>query len=175
MGVWRRFGVGVNSLAQLSMALQTASTKPRAFSSMAQRLAAWSRYAPMAVAAGQLVWGDVVTYQSTIARISEEERASGGSPLLPVVYDAITREGWARRALQRDPELDIAKEVAKIDTETLQLARSRLDLVAERRTFGQSGLSSASSSLLQSNADSARRALLRHRRSRRGLKLQRES
>jgi len=49
--------------------------------------------------------------------------------MLAVIYDALLREGWARRALQKDPELDIPREVAKIDEQTLLLARTRLEQV----------------------------------------------
>ena len=46
-----------------------------------------------------------------------------------VAYDSFVRAAWARRALQKDPELDIAKEAGTLNKDMVSLAQARLQAV----------------------------------------------
>ena len=102
-----------------------------------------------------------------VFRLAEEERLIGGTPLLTVVYDALQRESWARRALQRDPELSIPSETKKLDEQVLLAARTRQGLIypargSEKSSFGggmakgrTGGAGDPDAAALRDQADSA--------------------
>ena len=129
----------VGNLAALGAALKSAMAAPRFFRSLPQWAATFLRYAPVVVAAEQFTWPTVLAHQSVVFRLAEEERVSGGSVLLAVLYDAIIRQQWANRALQCDPELNIPAAAQKLEKQVLMMARCRLDILLGSGSAG-SGL-----------------------------------
>ncbi|CAK0791838.1 unnamed protein product, partial [Prorocentrum cordatum] len=119
-----------SSISQLGAALRAATASPRCFRSIAQWSAAYLRYVPVAVAVGQLTWATALTHHATIVRLAEESRVTDGDSVLAVLYDQLQRQHWAKRAAQRDPELDIPKEAAAVNEQTVLAARTRLDLIS---------------------------------------------
>ena len=116
----------------------------------------FARYAPLAVALGQMSWATVMAHISTVSRMAEEERGAKRPQVLAFLYEAMQRESWARRALQRDSTLNIQAEAAKTDRSVLEAARIRLELVAPSQGMSSGppsdGLVAAESALARSTA-----------------------
>ena len=114
------------SLQALSSALQSAVAEPRALRSMTQWSSIYWRYAPMAVAVGQLSWSSAIAYHATIMRLAEMERLAKTQGWVAIQYDAALRKSWTRRIQQGDPDLDVPKECCKINDEALGAVRVQL-------------------------------------------------
>ena len=72
---------------------------PRAHRTIQQWACSFLRYAPIAVGSEQMTWGTALAHMSTVFHVSENAKQTRESQLLGVVYDALVREAWARRAL----------------------------------------------------------------------------
>ena len=128
-----------SSLQVLSTALQSAVAEPRTLRGMAQWAAVYLRYAPMAVAVGQLTWASALAHMASIMKLGEQERLAKTQGFVAIRYDAALRKSWARRILQGDPDLDIPKECSRINDEVLDAVRVQLGASTA------SGLTSSSS------------------------------
>ena len=117
------------TLGQLGSALKAATQAPRFFRSIPQWAGAFIKYAGVAVSVGQLSWASVLGHLNTVMRMAEEERVLGMSPYLAILYEDMLRKQFSIRAEQKDPELDIPKEVLKPDKQVLLAAQARLDVV----------------------------------------------
>ena len=109
----------------------------------------------MAVALGQLSWADIMCHMSIVFRMAEEERAMQGRQAVAVVYDHMVRHSWAQRALQGDPGLQLSKEVAKIDDQVMQAARTRLELLVRQGVVQEKELATTSRAVSEAAAESA--------------------
>ena len=137
------------SLQALSSALQAAVAEPRSLRSPQQWSSVFWRYAPMAVAMGQLSWSSVIAYHATIMQLWEQERLARSTGFIPVLYDVALRKSWTRRCQQNDPHLDIPADCAKINKEVLETVRCQVAVAASCSTLAlpASRISSSSSSL----------------------------
>ena len=120
-------------MAALGAALEGMSGNPRFFRSLDQWVAAWWRYAVPAICLGHLTWPAVLGHVNTIMRLAEECKTEGGgaSTYLPVLHDDLLRRNLAKRAEQRDPDLDIELTMQKPDKAVLEAARTRLSSVMQ--------------------------------------------
>ena len=114
------------NITQLSAALKSLTSAPRCFRNITQWSIAFTRYAVAAIAVGQVTWPWYVMHQQMILRIATEE-----SPLVAILYDEISRKQWARRAAKGDKTLALMTETSAKSLSTLELARSRVKLVAK--------------------------------------------
>ena len=105
----------VHTLQGLGSALKKAMGSQRAFRTITQWIAVWARYSIMAVATRQMSWATTHAHLATICRLAEDTRLRGGTPLLAVVYDMLVRQAWAKRCKQKDPTLNVAQEVVRLD------------------------------------------------------------
>ena len=113
------------NIAALSQALRSASTTPRFFRSFSQWLGSWTRYFPFAVACSHMEWVHVVAYQSTMAKLAEDQRAKYGHSYLAFLYDDIQRRSLAKR-IQSGEEVDLMKELSSVNEDSMEVAKSRL-------------------------------------------------
>lgn len=123
--------MNANALGQLGAALKTALGSPRFFRTYAQWLSAFVRYVPVAIAHGHMSLAAVIGHLGVMSRIVEEGRQKGNSEHLAVLYDEMLRRQVARRALKRDPDLDVEAVFMKADKQLVESARSRLDAVLQ--------------------------------------------
>ena len=149
----------LSTLGALSSALKGAMGNPRSFRTTAQWSAAWNRYSIVAVCCRQFTPATAHSHFDVICKLAEDERLSSRSPLLAILYDALLRETWARRARLADATLDIALEAQELQKPILDSARQRLDSTGLRGTGG-GGFSSSSSvhAFLDAESASARQA-----------------
>ena len=59
---------------------------------MVQWSAVRNRYAPAAVARGQLAWPQALAHLDQLQKLAEEERYCGNSPAVVFVYDELLRK-----------------------------------------------------------------------------------
>ena len=137
---------GGNTVAQLGAALRAVTQTPRCFRSMAQWGAAFLRYVPAAVATKHMSWSTALAHHATVLRIYEETRLTEGESILAIVYDQLQRQSWAKRAMQRDPVLDVQKEASRVNEQVLLTARTRLGIISGRLCGSGSGASSSQAS-----------------------------
>ena len=113
------------NIAALSHALRSASTSPRFFRSFSQWLGSWTRYVPFAVASTHMEWVHVVAYQSTMAKLAEDQRVKYGHSYLAFLYDDIQRRSLAKR-IQSGEVVDLLKELSSVNEDSMEIAKSRL-------------------------------------------------
>ena len=83
------------------------------------------RYAPAAATSEQMTWSSLIAHHSTVLRIAEQDRLAYTKGYIPIKYDIAIRQSWARRALQRDPALDIHSECCSVNQEILDTVRAQ--------------------------------------------------
>ena len=130
----------LKTLGQLGAALSSATATPRFFRSLSQWSATFTRYATVAIAFNQMTLPVVLTYMNLIFQIVEEEKASGNSAYLAILYDDLLRRDFARRSERRDPTFVLLNEVQRVNKQIMQAARTRLGTVLE--TAGLVGIKS---------------------------------
>ena len=151
------------TLGALGAALKAATQTPRFFRSLAQWTAVFMRYGASAVAMEHLTWSAVLSHVDVVMRISEELRAASDSMFVAVLYDDLLRRAFADRAAKKDPELNIEKEMTKVNKEILALAKSRLGQVLAaagianepRRSSGSDPLTVSAESVLAKQSAAA--------------------
>ena len=116
---------GADTLQVLSVALQNATVETRQTKSFQQWVAIFLRYVPMAVATEQWTWPIALSHMATITKLAETERIQKSTGWIALQYDEAIRKSWARRLLQGDPNVDIAREAAKLNDEVLDEVRSK--------------------------------------------------
>jgi hypothetical protein len=119
----------VGSISAIGRALQAATSQKKIFRSQAQWTGSFSKYAAAAIVAGHLTAADVLTYQVTLAKLQDGERAKGF--YLMVLYDDLFRRNLSKRAEARDPSLVVSTEVAHVDKELLETCRARVEGVMQ--------------------------------------------
>ena len=80
-----------STLHQLGAALKAASSTPRFFRTFSQWLAAFNKYAVVAVGYKQLKWTQVMAYVNVISELRERQRAEHGSSYLTMLHDDVFR------------------------------------------------------------------------------------
>jgi hypothetical protein len=119
-------GGSTSSLAELGKALHSATTYRKMFTSYSQWLGAFLKYAPAAIASGQLTATRSFTYINVMARLfEEEEKDENGCCVVALLYDEAFRRSVADRATAKDPELDMDASFANVDKVLLGSCRSR--------------------------------------------------
>ena len=118
-----------SAIGALGAALKSASSSPRFFRSLLQWSTVYWRYAPMAIAMGQLTWNGVLGHYNTIMRLAEECKLDQDGQFLPMLYDDLLRKQMASRAEARDPLLMVEAELQKPNKAVLTAARTRLGTV----------------------------------------------
>ena len=129
------------TLQQLGAALKAVSSSPRFFRSFPQWLAAFFKYAVVAVGTKQLTWPQVLSYVNVVCELQEKQRAESGNPFLAMLYDDVLRKQISHRAEQKDPTLDINKCFQSIDKSVLEACKLRLDAVLAQVGIQTSDLS----------------------------------
>ena len=114
------------SFNAMGRAFREALGKPGYFPSMVQWTAVWNRYAPAAVAMGQLTWPQALAHRDQMYKLAEEERYCGNSPAVVFVYDELLRKSVANRAEWHDKSLDLAVVFGERDKQILEAARTRI-------------------------------------------------
>ena len=56
---------------------------------------------------------------------------------IAMLYDKLQRQQIARRAQNKDPELDVNKDLATLDKQTLEIAKSRVDVALLQGVLGK--------------------------------------
>ena len=129
---------------------------------MSQWSACWQRYSLMAVSCRQFRWHEIGTHVILIARISEEARSRGHSPLVATVYDSLLRQAVCARARNGDCTLDISEAFSRIDETVLDAAKQRLQSTSRRALVApDAGLVDPAAAGLQARAMAAGKALAR--------------
>ena len=119
-----------STLFQMANALKSATSTPRYFRSMQQWTACWIRYTISAVTCDHISMAAALGHMQTVQRVSEEARVTNAHHVaLAVTYDELVRKGWEARAQRHDSSLNIDAEAWKLNLETLETARSRLEQV----------------------------------------------
>ena len=124
------------SLQALTSALQAAVQEPRFLKSIAQWSAIYWRWAPTAVATGQIEMCTVIVYHSVIMRLAEQERLARSQGWIAIQYDTALRKSWARRTQQCDPELCIKTEAGRVVDEVLDVVRSQVQAASSSGSGG---------------------------------------
>ena len=97
---------------------------------MQQWTSCWTRYTIAAVTCEHLTLAAALGHMQTVQRVSEEARLTNTHHVaLAVTYDELVRKGWEARAQRHDSSLDFNTEAWKLNLETLETARSRLEQV----------------------------------------------
>ena len=78
----------------------------------------------------------VIAYHSTMIKLSEQERLIRSMGYIALSYDVALRKSWARRALQRDPELNIHQDCCVINQDILDAVRAQA-VAAQAAASGQ--------------------------------------
>ena len=119
--------VSTATVAQLGVALKSASTSTRFFRTLPQWLGCFSLYAVAALAAKQLTMGSVLGHLTMISRIAEEKRVGHGTAVaLAILYDDHRRREWARRSDRKDSALNVESEAWELDKNLLDVVTVRL-------------------------------------------------
>ena len=83
----------------------------------------------MAISMKQLTLTAMFMHTNVICQLYEEQRLANESLYLPLLYDEFLRKQVARRAEQRDPDLDLETVFVKLDQTILETCKSRLSSV----------------------------------------------
>jgi hypothetical protein len=145
----------LKTLGQLGAALSSATQTPRFFRSLSQWSATFLRYSAVAIAFGQLTLPAVLTYLNLVYQIVEEEKSSGNSAFLAILYDDMLRRDIAKRVERRDPTLVLIDEVQKVNMQIMQAARTRLGTVLENAGITKSKIEPGTSLFTQSASASS--------------------
>ena len=127
------------TLGSLGSALKAATQIPRFFRSISQWVAAFMRYAPVAVSLGHAKLIDLFVHVDVVLKLAEDARARGHTPYVAILYDDLVRRSWAQRTLQKDPDLDLSKECCKVNKAVLECATSRINQVLDSAGLLRSG------------------------------------
>ena len=114
------------NLAQLGQALKSLTSSVRCFRTMSQWSTAFIRYSVAAMAMEQVTLDWVVCHQQMVMRIAIEE-----TTMVAILYDELQRKAWARRSSRGDSSLNLIEEVTTKSLSSLELAKSRVKIVAE--------------------------------------------
>lgn len=119
------------NLAEMTEALRKATSTPRFFRNHTQWVAAFLRYAIIAISMGQMTWVTAFNHIQVVCQIIERFRPEmkGRAQFLGILYSDMLLKSWAERALRRDPEMLFEKVSAEIDKQILEAAQSRLGAV----------------------------------------------
>ena len=92
------------TLQQLGAALKAVSSSPRFFRSFPQWLAAFFKYAVVAVGTKQLTWPQVLSYVNVVCELQEKQRAESGNPFLAMLYDDVLRKQISHMGRTEGPD-----------------------------------------------------------------------
>ena len=81
----------------------------RKFQSLAQWSVVYDRWSLAAVATEQVMWAFVMTYRTTVMKITDEQRQKKEAVELGKRYDKCTRVFWARKMEQEAEGFDLMK------------------------------------------------------------------
>ena len=114
------------NLVSLANSIMRQTTTRRQLQSITQWMAIFMRWATVAVAAGMVSWGFILTHINTIMKIAEEQRVAGKPQCKAWWYCAQARKTWDEMDANEVEDFDLMEQAASVQKGIMEVVETKM-------------------------------------------------